>query len=168
MIADRSCFGNDPQGSDPQNPTEPQESQETPNSEQNGSFGTENGTSGTESGSPDLESGPNQRMNGSVSSQIPIPPGNIAVVGPSGYRNFKAAHGGQQWDYSQNPNEWNSNQNNSKTYNFLNIGLVRTKMFQNSRYFNDSKVSVHKVTQISISCLILQNYQEFFLLGILV
>ena len=70
MIADRSCFGNDPQGSDPQNPTEPQESQETPNSEQNGSSGTENGTSGTEDGSPDSEREPTQRMNGPVSGQI--------------------------------------------------------------------------------------------------
>ena len=110
---------NDPQGSDPPNPPEPQkpqESPETPNLEQNGSSGTENGTSGSESGSPDSESGspdsesgPTQRMNGSVSSQIPIPPGNIAVAGPS--------------------ENQNSNQNNSKIDNFLNITIIMSKKF---------------------------------------
>ena len=35
------------------------------------------------------------------------------------------------------------------------------------KYFNDSKVLVHKVMQILTSCLILQNYQQFYLLGIL-
>ena len=40
-------------------------------------------------------------------------------------------------------------------------------MFRNSRYFNDSKMSLHKVAKIPTSCLNLQNYQQFYLLGIL-
>ena len=103
---------------------------------------------------------------------IPVPAGNIQVAGPSGYQAYQTAHGGQQWDYTQQPNDWNftfqgwsHGQNNSKTDNFLT--LFMTKMFQNLRYFNHSKILVHRVAKVPTSCLNLLNYQQFYLLGIL-